>query len=220
MKTAILFDLDGTLADTIEDLASAVNGALRKHGLPEHEATAYKLMVGNGFRNLIKSAIGPRLADTPLFEELRAQAAAAYEAEPLVHTAAYPGARELLEALTDRGIPFAVLSNKPDRLTKIVVRALFPGFTFFALRGETDAFPRKPDPAAAIDLLAAVKATAEHSLFLGDSDVDMRTANNARMIGIGAGWGFRGRAELLESGARAVIQKPEELLAYLPLAYK
>jgi phosphoglycolate phosphatase len=215
MKRAVLFDLDGTLDDTIEDLAGAVNRCLARRGLPEHEAEHYKLMVGDGFRSLIARAVPEERRGDDLIEAIRAEAAEDYAGRCLERTRAYPGIPELLSALARRGVPFGVLSNKPDELTKKVVSGLFP-FTAFALvRGESPAFPRKPDPASALDACARLGAAPEETLYLGDSGVDMRTAKAAGFLALGALWGFRGGKELMEAGADALLEAPLDLIQYI-----
>jgi phosphoglycolate phosphatase len=215
MKKAVIFDLDGTLADTILDLAGAVNRALARRKLPEHESSAYKTMVGEGFRNLVTRALPEALRSEELINELWAEAAADYGEHCLDLTTPYPGVEELLQALTAKAIPFAVLSNKPDELTQKCVTGLFPGFSFALVRGESSAFPRKPDPSSALDLCARLAAAPAETLYLGDSGVDMKTAKAAGMTALGALWGFRSEAELREAGADALLSSSLELLNYL-----
>jgi phosphoglycolate phosphatase len=215
MKKAVLFDLDGTLADTIQDLAGAVNRCLARRALPEHEIELYKLMVGDGFRNLIARALPESLRNEDYIESTRAEAAADYAGRCLERTRPYPGIQELLSALADRGIPLAVLSNKPDELTKKVVAGLFPFASFALVRGESPDFPRKPDPASSLDACALLGARPGETLYLGDSGVDMRTAKAAGFLALGALWGFRGEAELREAGADALLAAPLDLLRYI-----
>ena len=220
MSRAVIFDLDGTLADTIEDIAGAVNRSLSRRGLPEHDIRLYKLMVGDGFGALIQRAIPKESRTREFIEATRAEAAADYAGRCLERTRAYPGVRELLAALASRGIPMAVLSNKPDELTKKCVAGLFPSIDFALVRGETKDFPRKPDPASALDACARLGVTPAgvtpaDVLYLGDSGVDMRTAKAAGMKALGALWGFRGEAELREAGADALLASPLDLLQYI-----
>lgn len=215
MKKAVIFDLDGTLADTIVDLAGAVNRSLARRNLPGHDLGLYKLMVGDGFRDLIFRALPEELRTDAYIEAARAEAAADYAERCLERTEAYPGVRELLAALARRGIPFAVLSNKPDALTKKVVAGLFPASAFALVRGESSEFPRKPDPASALDACARLGAEPAETLYLGDSGVDMKTARAAGMTALGALWGFRSEAELRDAGADALLRSPLNLLEYL-----
>jgi phosphoglycolate phosphatase len=215
MKKAVIFDLDGTLADSIDDLASAVNRMLARRSLPEHDRELYKLMVGNGFRNLVTKALPAELRTEDCIESARAEASADYAGRCLERTRAYPGVEKLLSALGARGVPFAVLSNKPDELTKKVVSGLFPMASFALVRGETPDFPRKPDPASALDACARLGAAPGETLYLGDSGVDMKTAKAAGFTALGALWGFRGEKELREAGADALLSQPLDLLEYL-----
>lgn len=212
MSRAIIFDLDGTLADTIEDIAAAVNGALTRRGLAAHGIPALKKMVGNGFRALVVAALPPESRNDDLVEEIRIEASTFYAAHPLDRTRAYPGIPELLAELARLGVPRAVLSNKPHDLVLRVVEGLFPGAGFAVIRGEMPAFPRKPDPASALDIARILERAPADICYLGDSDVDMLTARNAGMLAAGAGWGFRGPEELGLAGADAVLTDPAELL--------
>jgi phosphoglycolate phosphatase len=215
MPSAVFFDLDGTLADTIEDIANAVNASLGKRKLPCFGIPEYKLMVGNGFRNLVRLALPEGLRTEDHIEELRAEASEAYAAHALDSTRPYPGIRELLAGLAARGIPRAVISNKPDPLTQKVVAGLFPGAGFAFVRGETPGFPRKPDPASPLDIAGRLGLMPGEVIYLGDSNVDMLTAHNAGMIAVGAAWGFRGREELEAAGADIIVEEPEDVLALI-----
>lgn len=215
MPSAVFFDLDGTLADTIEDIAQAVNASLAGRSLPVFDIPSYKLMVGNGFRNLVRLALPERLRTEERIEELRAEASAAYEAHALDRTRAYPGIPALLAGLAARGIPRAIVSNKPDALTKKVVAGLFPEAGFAFVRGETPDFPRKPDPASLLDMASRLGLAPRDIIYLGDSNVDMETARNAGMLAVGAAWGFRGRPELEAAGADIIVEEPEDVLALL-----
>jgi phosphoglycolate phosphatase len=215
MKKAVIFDLDGTLADTIADIAGAVNRSLSRRKLPTHDLALYKLMVGDGFRSLIERALPEALRKDGYIEETRAEAAADYAEHCLELTAPYPGVSELLASLASKGIAMAILSNKPDSLTKKCVAGLFPSVDFVLVRGETKDFPRKPDPASALDACARLGAAPSEALYLGDTGVDMRTAKSAGLTALGALWGFRTEAELRESGADALLSSPLDLLHYL-----
>jgi len=215
MKKAVIFDLDGTLADTVADIAGAVNRALARRKLPVHELSAYKIMVGDGFLKLVTRALPEALRGEALIEELRAEAAADYGEHCLDLSRPYPGAEELLTSLAGRGIPFAILSNKPHALTVKCASGFFPRFHFASVLGESPEFPRKPDPASALHLAAALRAAPADTLYLGDTDVDMRTAKAAGMTALGATWGFRSEAELRQGGADALLSSPLDLLNYL-----
>jgi phosphoglycolate phosphatase len=215
MKTAVIFDLDGTLVDSLEDLATAMNLTLEHRGFPIHPVEAYKRLVGNGFRNLALLSLPEKARDTATVEIVHAEAASYYAKHCTDRTRPYAGVPQLLEALSAKKIPLAVLSNKPDELTRRVTSALFAAGSFAFVRGESELFPRKPDPASALDIAARLETQPSATLYLGDSDVDMATARAAGMVALGALWGFRGEAELRESGAKAVLAAPIELLSYL-----
>jgi phosphoglycolate phosphatase len=215
MKKAVIFDLDGTLADTIEDLANATNRMLSRRGLPTHDLAQYKLMVGDGFRNLVTRALPENLRSDDYIELARAEASADYALRCLERSTPYPGIIELLAALAAKAVASAVLSNKPDALAKKVIAGLFPDDGFAFVRGETPLFPRKPDPASALDLCARIGASPDETLYLGDSGVDMKTAKAAGFFALGALWGFRGEKELSEAGADALLHSPLDLLHYV-----
>ena len=209
---AVLFDLDGTLTDTIDDIADAMNLALRKSGLPEHPTDAYKYMVGNGARKLAERAVGDRqdLAQSVL-DAYQKQ----YETHNAVKTHAYPGITELLNALADKGIKICVLSNKPDADTQNVVRHYFPTVRFDAIWGQVDSVPVKPDPTGAIMIADRLGIAPSDFAYLGDTYVDMTCARNAGMHPFGVLWGFRTAQELTESGAEVLLGNPLDLLGYI-----
>jgi len=215
MKKAVVFDLDGTLADTIEDIAGAVNRMLSRRGHPEHSLEHFKLMVGEGFRNLVTRALPEARRDAAYIESARAEASADYALRCLERTRPYPGMGELLSTLAARGAKLVVLSNKPDALTKKVIAGLFPLISFALVRGETPEFPRKPDPASALDACGRLGVLPSEVLYLGDSGVDMKTAKAAGFTALGALWGFRSEEELREAGADALLSAPLDLLEYL-----
>lgn len=207
---ALVFDLDGTLADTLEDIAAAMNRALAAHGLPPHPADAYRRMVGEGAAVLAHRAVGAR-------EDLEAQVLEAYlrgyDQHIVDTTKPYPGVVALLDALAVRRVPLAVLSNKPDGATRAVVERLFGLARFVEVRGERQGSPRKPDPAVALELARALGFAPAKVAFVGDTAIDMRTASAAGMFPVGVRWGFRGERELRDAGARIVVEQPLEILA-------
>ena len=212
--TAVLFDLDGTLLDTLADIALAMNTALAEAGFPSHPVDAYRRMVGSGMRELVRRAApeaGVR-ADAVV-----RRASALYGERPVVHTRPYRGIEDLLARLADCSVPVAILSNKPDDLTQTVVRTLLGSYRFALVRGLVDGAAPKPDPGSALEAAAALGVEPHNVVYLGDSDVDMHTATRAGMRAVGAGWGFRGAAELREAGAELVIDHPLELLEFEPL---
>jgi len=207
-----MFDLDGTLVDTVEDIAAAVNAALAALGFPMRKSEEMHRMVGNGMRNLIVRAV-PEGTGPAVVDECAKKATEAYAEKPAVSTRPYPGVEALLDGLEARGVPFSIISNKPDALTRLVVDAVFPGRRFSAVHGERSGVPRKPDPSAALSLAALMGVGPEEVVYLGDSDVDMITAKNAGFLAFGAAWGFRGRKELESAGADRIIERAEELLS-------
>ncbi len=205
----ILFDLDGTLVNTLSDLADAMNRALVKNGLPPYPEERYRYFVGNGIHILTERVAGA-------WPEKMADVEKTYEADYAAHwhvrSAPYPGIPEMLEGLKQRGYRLCVFSNKPDRDTQNVIRYFFGEESFHVVRGQIEGIPIKPDPQGALLCAEALGVSPEHMLYLGDSGVDMRCAGNAGMTGIGALWGFREEQELREGGARYIVSSPQELL--------
>jgi phosphoglycolate phosphatase len=213
---AFMFDLDGTLADTIQDLGGAVNLALQSYRFPSHPIEHYKKMVGNGFATLIRRALPPSAnLDEAGIESITSCAAETYRKNLLETTKPFPGIYPVLRELSQRGLPLAVLSNKPDAMTKEMVERLFPDIPFIALRGDSPGKAKKPHPGQAIEIAARLSLPISEWAFVGDSGVDMETGNSCGMTTIGVLWGYRGEEELLNAGAMFLIQKPEDLLLYL-----
>lgn len=209
MYKAILFDLDGTLTDTLADIAAAMNRALRLHGLPEWPEEAYRYLVGNGAKVLSERCVRQRQELAPA---VRQTYQAHYETHNLVQTKPYDGIPELLTALTRCGLKLAVLSNKPDADTKAVVRHFFPDIPFAVIRGQVEGVPVKPDPAGALVVASELGIRPEECLYLGDTAVDVQTATAAGMYPIGALWGFRTAEELQSSGARYLAETPAHVM--------
>lgn len=196
----VIFDLDGTLADSLDDIASAMNRTLRAHGFPEHPVSAYRTFVGEGVRKLVERSLPPGT------EALRDAFVAAYQADYAEHmldeTRLFPGIAEVLDALAAAEVPVGVLSNKPEGPTRTLVDALCGRWNFRAVFGERPGVPRKPDPGSALALADALASPPEAVAFVGDTGVDMLTARAASMRPVGVLWGFRPR-EVLASGAEA-----------------
>ena len=212
MPRAVLFDLDGTLLDSLADIANAANAVLARWSYPTHETQRYKQFIGDGVLMLFRRALPPG-ADEP--EQLRQCVAGfedAYGREWNVRTRLYDGIPELLDRLQSRGVPMAVLSNKPHAFTRKCVESYCGRWTFQAVLGERAGVPRKPDPAGAVEIAEICSVPPSEFLYLGDSLVDMGTALAAGMIPVGAAWGFRPARELWDHGARAVIEHPMDLL--------
>ena len=214
MIRAVLFDLDGTLTDTIQDISDAMNRSLRLHGLPEWTVAEYCYLVGDGAKILAQRAVRER-QDLALSVQKEYQAY--YETHTRVTSKPYDGIPEMLRAMTDRGFPLAVFSNKPDADTKNVVSYFFPDVDFKVVRGQVEGVPVKPDPMGALAVADSLGVRPEEVLYLGDTATDMRCAVNSGMQPVGVLWGFRKRDELEESGAKWIIAHPAEALALLEM---
>ncbi len=210
---AALFDLDGTLLDSLHDIGEAMNHALATQGLPVHPLADYRRFVGEGVRVLVARAVPQGREDS--HEAVLASYKAFYAEHLLDHTRPYPGVREVLARLRGEGVKLAVLSNKPDAATRQLVAALLPEVRFGAIYGERAGVPRKPDPTAALGIAAELGVEPGDCAFIGDTAVDMETARAAGMYGVGVTWGFRGVEELQAHGARALAHSSDELLQAL-----
>lgn len=209
---AVIFDLDGTLLDSLADIGGAMNDALRARGWPTHPIGAYLRMVGEGVEMLARRA-APEGADVAaLVDQYRLR----YQERMEQETRPYAGIAELLDALHARGVPMAILSNKRDDFTVELVKRQLGRWPFAAVRGERKQTPRKPDPAAALELARELGHPAKDIAFVGDTPIDVETALAAGMVPVAVLWGFRGREELTEAGARHMLFEPQELLALLP----
>lgn len=213
--SAVLFDLDGTLLDTLDDIADAVNAVLRRLGQAPHPAEAYKRFVGDGMVELVERAFPPECRE----RETPARLIAAVRSEYGLHldkrTRPYPGVPEMLDGLRSRGLALAVLSNKQQEFTERSVRTLLPRWEFRAVRGASPGRPLKPDPAPALEVARSLGALAAQVLYLGDTSTDMRTAVAAGMFPVGALWGFRDADELLGAGAKELVREPPEVLGLI-----
>ncbi len=210
---AVLFDLDGTLADSLADLATATNWALAQLGCPTHPVGSYRYMVGDGARELCARALP---ADKQgLQDEVLRRMRQHYDRHCFDLTKLYAGIPELISALAERHHRLAVLSNKPDDFTKRMIAHYFQPSPFGVVRGQLPNVPLKPDPTAALQIAQELGIPAAHWLYLGDTNTDMRTARAAGMHAVGVLWGFRDRDELVESGAEHIVARPEDVLALL-----
>jgi phosphoglycolate phosphatase len=209
----VVFDLDGTLADTLEDLAAAVNRMLACEGLPPHGEAAYKEMIGKGIRNLVTVALPAERRTEETIDRCLERMMADYHEHCLVKTHLYDGIADLLRELRVGGVKLAVFSNKADELTRRIVVTLTDPGTFDVVVGARPGLPLKPDPAAALLIGARLGVAPSRMVYLGDSGTDMLTANAAGMVAVGVSWGFRSRDELVENGATVVLDHPLELLA-------
>lgn len=214
MVRAVLFDLDGTLTNTLEDIADAMNRSLRLHSLPEWPLDAYRYLVGDGAKKLAERAVRER---QELALSVQQEYQAYYQEHTRVKTQPYAGVPEMLRALQDKGLKLAVFSNKPDADTKNVVAHFFPDIPWAAVRGQIEGVPVKPDPTGALAVAEALQIPPAEFLYLGDTATDMHCAVNAGMLPIGALWGFRTAEELQSSGARQLVQHPMDVLSCLEL---
>lgn len=212
---AVLFDLDGTLLDTLDDIGGAMNLVLADHGLPQYPLSRYRWFVGDGAEVLVRRALPAGQATEALVRQCLADFRTAYAQCWNVRTKPYPGIPELLDALTERGMGMAVLSNKPHEFTVRCVDTYLPRWRFAAVFGEEPGRLRKPDPAGALEIAQCLNVPPRDIVYLGDTATDMQTARAAGMLPVGALWGFRPASELLAAGARHLIETPAGLLDLL-----
>lgn len=210
-KGLLIFDLDGTLADTIESIRAAVNMTFAAHGMPQRSYEEIRLAIGNGARELIRRSVPGAVAQDPalteeIFQEYDRNYGLTYDR--VEHC--YDGISESLATLHERGYTLAVLSNKQDLYVRRLVEKLFPAGLIAYAAGQTD-LPRKPDPTVPKMIAAKLGFACSQAAFIGDSDVDVRTAQNAGMLSVGCEWGYRGRQVLEEAGAQKILRTPWEL---------
>lgn len=209
MPALLLCDLDGTLLDTLEDLADSMNDALRSFGFPVHSLDGYRLKIGDGAQMLAQRAVPVAQARDAVTVDAVYQAyLAVYERRWRFKTRPYEGIAGLLDACVAAGLPIAVYSNKPDRFTRMTVEALLPSWPWAVIRGQRPETARKPAPDGALAVAAEVGVRPEDCVFLGDSEADMHCARAAGMTAIGALWGFRSREEIVAAGAHHVVAAP------------
>lgn len=212
MYKLVVFDLDGTLCDSLSDLANAVNFSLKKEGLPTHPLSAYNKFVGNGVNNLIKQALGDKCSDEELFRKVKSEFDSYYPQHFCDTTVSYEKIPELLDELERSGVMTAVHSNKPHAYVGGILETLFSAHRFDIAWGKREEFERKPSPQALFEIMKRLSVSDEETLYVGDSDVDVFTAHNAGVRVCGVEWGFRGREELLSAGADFIAKDAEELL--------
>lgn len=214
VKLAI-FDLDGTLLDTIGDLAASCDVVMQMNGLPQHTTDEYRQMVGRGILRLVEAAIPEQMRSPEYVEKVRRDFVAYYLDHIDLHTHPYNGIPELIDAMTERGVKIAVASNKFQAGTERLIHSFFPDVEFVAVLGQRVAVPLKPDPQIDLEIIEAAGVEPSETLHIGDSGVDMQTAHAAGVRAVGVTWGFRSREELAESGADVIVDHPEEILNLL-----
>lgn len=212
---AAIFDLDGTLIDSLTGIGGTVNEVFARRGYPQHEISAYRYFAGDGVEMLIRRALPAVAREDELIQECIVDFLETYERCWRETTKTFSGIEEMLAELTARNVQLAVLSNKVDKFTKDMVRELFPRTAFGAVLGQRPGVPKKPEPDGALEITKALQVDTLETLFIGDTSVDMQTAVNAGMVPIGVLWGFRESAELREHGAYALLEEPRDLLEFI-----
>lgn len=211
---AAIFDLDGTLIDSLNDIADSMNHVLSKHGFPIHPAEDYRFFVGEGMRVLVTRALPEGFSDQKLIDQCTDQMKNEYALRWDRKTRIYEGILPLLTFLQSQGLILSVLSNKPHEFTVKIVENYFGCSVFKCIMG-AGIFPSKPDPASALNIAKSLGIKPSEVIYIGDSAVDMKTAKSAGMFACGCLWGFREREELVENGADLVVENPEILMRYL-----
>jgi phosphoglycolate phosphatase len=205
---AILFDLDGTLLDTLKDIGDAANRVLLKRQFPAHPIDSYRLFVGDGLNTLFTRALPPDKINENLVRSCMKEFEQEYSKNWNNETSAYPGVSEMLDLVRSRGLKMSILSNKPHEFTQYCVEAFFPEWEFDIVQGIQASIIHKPDPSGALAIARRLGIAPTSFLYLGDTGTDMQTARAAGMFPIGALWGFRSSEELIENGAKVVISHP------------
>ena len=215
MKKLVIFDLDGTLLDTIADLAESANYALKQLGYPTHDVETIRTFVGNGINKLLERALPSYEQTEENVIRMRSHFVPYYDVHNADLSSPYPGIVNLLEDLQAKGIQIAVASNKYQAATVKLVKQYFPNIDFVEILGQREGINVKPDPTIVFDILKKAKVSFEETLYVGDSGVDMQTAINAGIDAVGVTWGFRPRAELESFQPMGLIDKAEDLLEFI-----
>jgi phosphoglycolate phosphatase len=213
--TCVIFDLDGTLVNTLDDIAHSMNKALEIQGFPAVPEDDYRDIVGWGIKRLAFLALPPEARNEKTAETVAGYATRFYAEEPLIHSKPYPGIPGMVAELRRRRVKTAVLTNKPDPVARLVIDGLFPPFSFDAVLGDKPGRPRKPDPASVWEILMELGRTPRDTIFTGDSEIDIETARAAECHALGVSWGFRSREVLEKAGAQRIIDSPAELLSLI-----
>lgn len=208
----VVFDLDGTLINSLEDLADSANWMLLQHGYPTHPVDAYRYFVGDGMRKLIERILPLEERNDVRIEQCKAEFVAYYTIHMEDKTVVYPGMIELLKELKDRGLKIAVATNKVHIAVAPLMAKYFPGIRFDSMIGQREGIPVKPHPQIMYDILKETDCQPSETLHVGDTATDMQLAHSAGVTPVGVLWGYRPLEELQEAGAKFIIEKPEELL--------
>lgn len=215
VKKLVIFDLDGTLLDTVLDLADATNHALEACGFPVHSPDAFYNFVGRGINNLFRSSLPEKERTEENINRMRSFFIPYYNSHNTDQSRPYQGIPELLRQLTERSIVLAIASNKYQQATEKLIHHFFPTTSFAVILGQREGFPLKPDPAIVRLILERTETQPNEVLYVGDSGIDMQTAANAGVESVGVSWGFRPVSELNANGASHVANTPNDILAYL-----
>lgn len=216
MKTLVIFDLDGTLLNTIDDLGAAANYALTQCGFPTHAISSYPYFVGNGVTRLLERVLPDNHRDEETVTRLRRRFMEYYDEHNAVSTVPYNGIVELLETLSRRDVRLAVASNKYHSAVVSIINHYFPQINWVAVEGQKEGVPVKPDPSIVFDILSKCPTPKSEVLYVGDSGVDMETARRACVESVGVSWGFRPVKELKEFYADHIVDAPIEILDFIP----
>lgn len=209
---AIIFDMDGTLLDTLEDIGLAANRTLRLYNLPEHDLDAYRYFVGRGAEYLVRKCLPQDKLTDSFVAEFLDTFLKDYDSSFDENTRPYDGIPEMLDAVSERNLKISILSNKPDSTTKACADLYLNQWQFANIWGSGEIYPRKPDPKAALKISELTDIAPSDYLFVGDTNIDMKTAVAAGMRPIGVSWGFRPIEELIEAGAGAIVNHPSDLI--------
>jgi phosphoglycolate phosphatase len=209
---AVLFDLDGTLIDTVDDIGDAANRVLSNRNFPTHSISAYRLFIGDGVRMLFTRALPEQSRNPDIIDACLTEYMEDYQCNYNVKTKLYDGVPELLDTLKLQGLKLAILSNKPHPITKDCVAFFLSEWNFDVVLGQHDSIPRKPDPQGALEVARRLAILPSNFIYLGDTAIDMKTAVSAGMFPVGVLWGFRSLKELKENGARVIIDEPVQLM--------
>jgi len=210
----IVFDLDGTLINSIQDICNSMNKVLQSHDFPVFDIEAYKMVIGNGIEQLVHDTIPPERRTKKIIEELTGEMKVIYDLHYMENTTVYFGIPELLDNLCSLKIKTAILSNKPHDYTLKICNELFGNWTFDYILGLSDQFPRKPNPLSSLYILNYLNLNPNEVLFVGDSGIDIQTALNSGMLPLGVTWGYKAKMEMTKAGAKDIIEKPSDILKY------